>query len=199
MSHEEVTDKLKGNHPGFSESQKATFSPGPRPDRDAVVSSQSPPPPQKKKQKHRRGGDSMSNSSRSQSWNNHAVISVIQLHQVWADLWVISYLITPHAAVREWRYLPRLCVAETWRQTRIDQTEALHCSTARCLRDVIRIQSPQCFYVPIKKEGARFLKCQRTYTANWKPLPFQPAQWSKTFHLPPLIYYDDYSKNPSRY
>ena len=146
------------------------------------------------------GGDSMSNSSRSQSWDNHAVISVIQLHQVWADLWVISYLITPHAAIFEWRYLPpQLCVAQTWRQTRIDQTEALRCSTARCLRDVIRIQSPQCFYVTIKKEGARFLKCQRTYTANWKPRPFLPARWSKTFHLPPLIYYNDYCKNPSRY
>lgn len=56
MSHEEVTDKLKGNHPGFSESQKATFSPGPRPDRDAVVSSQSPTPPPKKKNKNTGGG-----------------------------------------------------------------------------------------------------------------------------------------------
>ena len=196
MSREEVTDKLKGNHPGVSESQKATFSPERRRDRDAFVSSQSPPPP---KRKHRRGGQHVEQQQISKLRQSRRYLSYSAPPGV---SWPLGNFLLNYTARRHfWMTLspPQLCVAQTWRQTRIDQTEALRCSTARCLRDVIRIQSPQCFYVTIKKEGARFLKCQRTYTANWKPRPFLPARWSKTFHLPPLIYYNDYCKNPSRY
>lgn len=46
----------------------------------------------------------------------------------------------------------------------------------------IRLSQPFEMY-QTEKQSDWFLKCQRTYKTNWKPLLFHPAQWSKTFYL----------------
>lgn len=99
--------------------RKSNFQPAPKPERNNIIGSffcfcgcfmLSHP--------HR---EQAYTDSWDQSWNNSAVIGAIQRQQVWADLWVISHLITLHATLYEtqWRYLPPLCAVETRRRTRI--------------------------------------------------------------------------------